>query len=250
MVSARVDGDMSFAVSAWQRGIEPSDFRVPAGWGGEAATYTATTVFDRTLLRAGETVSMKHFFRQRVSTGLKIPTDTTWPTQLVLRHEGSGQKYEMPVKFDATGVAESSWAIPADAKLGTYRASLEGVSDRRSYEAGEFRVEQYRVPTMKAVVQAPGTPVVDQKSVTLDLFVGYLSGGADAGAPVRLRTLVEPRTPWFRDYTDFAFGGDDVKEASPSPRARTCSRGCTGCALANTPRKVRASTVRRRRCCR
>jgi hypothetical protein len=212
MVSARLDGDMSFTVSAWQRGIEPNDFRMPAGWGGEAATYTARTVFDRTLLRAGETVSMKHFFRQRVSSGLRIPAETRWPTKLVLQHEGSGQRYDLPIRFDASGVAESSWVIPADAKLGSYRVSLEGAPDSRAYGSGEFRVEQYRVPTMKAVVQAPAAPVIDARSVSLDLFVGYLSGGAAAGAPVRLRTLVEPRTPSFRDYADFQFGGGDVKE--------------------------------------
>ena len=66
---------------------------------------------------------------------------------------------------------------------------------------------------MKAVVQPPAKPLVEaRRTSTLDLFVGYLSGGRRARAPVRLRTLVEPRCGGFRDYADFEFGGEDVKE--------------------------------------
>jgi hypothetical protein len=56
--------------------------------------------------------------------------------------------------------------------------------------------------------------------VSLDLFVSYLSGGGAARAPVRLRTIVEPRTPAFREYPDFTFGGEDVKEGIVSSDER------------------------------
>jgi uncharacterized protein YfaS (alpha-2-macroglobulin family) len=213
MVTARAADDLGFAVSGWQRGIEPSEFRVPVNWGGDDGEATvANTVFDRTLLRAGETLSMKHFLRQRTATGLglKLPAANAVPTTLTLTHAGSGQEYTMPVSFDASFIAESSWAIPADAKLGVYNATLTGSPDHHVRQSGDVRVEQYRVPTMKAVVQPPAKPVVNAKSVPLDLFVSYLSGGPAAGAAVRLRTLVEPRTPSFRDFPDYQFGGQDV----------------------------------------
>jgi hypothetical protein len=63
-VSARHTGadgveDMAFTWSDWQRGIEPWRFNVPTS--SEARPdERAHTMFDRTLLRAGETVSMKH----------------------------------------------------------------------------------------------------------------------------------------------------------------------------------------------
>jgi uncharacterized protein YfaS (alpha-2-macroglobulin family) len=229
MVSARLDRDMSFALSSWQEGISPSDFNTPFGWQGERGAYLAHTVFDRTLLRAGETVSMKHFFRQHASNGLQIPPthlrepdrppQPLVPDEVVLTHAGSGQTFRLPVSFDATGVAETHWPIPQDARLGVYQVEL--VRDERdgtsAFPSGDFRVEQYRVPTMRAVIQPPSRPLVRPQDVTLDLFVSYLSGGGASRAPVRLRTLLEPRTPGFRDYADFTFGGEDVKEGISNP---------------------------------
>src|SRR5580698_5579552 len=59
-VSARIDDpktgpDMAFVRSDWNRGIESWRFNVPTDMSGERTTR-ATTIFDRTLLRAGETV--------------------------------------------------------------------------------------------------------------------------------------------------------------------------------------------------
>jgi uncharacterized protein YfaS (alpha-2-macroglobulin family) len=154
---------------------------------------------------------MNHFLRDRVSEGLRIPGAGERPTKLTLTHAGSGQEYSLPVEFDAHGIAESQWQIPADARLGVYRATLGDDAQHHVLETGDVRVEQYRVPTMKAVVQPPAKAVVAQPSVPLDLFVAYLSGGPAAGAPVRLRTLVEPRTPTFPHYEEFTFGGEDVR---------------------------------------
>ena len=232
MVSARRDRDMSFSLSSWQDGISPSDFNARFGWEGEHGTYLAHTVFDRTLLRAGETVSMKHFFRQHVSAGLQVPPthlrepgrppQALIPHEAVLTHSGSGQTFRLPVSFDDAGIAESRWPIPQDARLGDYQVSL--VRDEKdgtsAFRSGGFRVEQYRVPTMRAVIQPPGHPLVRPKDVRLDLFVSHLSGGGAARAPVRLRTMIEPRTPGFRDYPDFTFGGADVKEGISSPDER------------------------------
>ena len=95
----------------------------------------------------------------------------------------------MPVRFDAAGISETSWAIPQDARLGEYHVDIAGsrqdAMDQAAYalRAGEFRVEQYRVPTMRAVIQPPSRPLVRPKDVTLDLFVTYLAGGGAARAP-------------------------------------------------------------------
>jgi len=232
MVSARLDGDMSFALSSWQNGISPSEFNARFGWQGERGTYLAHTVFDRTLLRAGETVSMKHFFRQHVPAGLQIPPthqrepehppQALIPHEVVLTHSGSGQTYRLAVTFDAAGIAETRWAIPQDARLGVYQVAL--VRDEKdgtsALQSGDFRVEQYRVPTMRAVIQPPSRPLVRPGDVTLDLFVSYLSGGGASRAPVRLRTMLEPRTPGFRDYPDFTFAGEDVREGISTPDQR------------------------------
>jgi alpha-2-macroglobulin len=67
MVSARAAGDFSFTLTDWGDGIRPYDFDLPYGW--SAADDIFHTIFDRSLLRQGETVNMKHILRRPVGTG-------------------------------------------------------------------------------------------------------------------------------------------------------------------------------------
>ncbi|MEO7774108.1 MAG: MG2 domain-containing protein [Steroidobacteraceae bacterium] len=216
MVSARTGDDFSFTLSAWANGIAPYDFDLPTG--NEDSAYVAHSVLDRSLFRAGETVSMKHFLRQRVGTGFRIPDAQQRPVQMWVTHSGSDQRFVLPVSFDAQGIAESRWEIPKDAKLGEYQISLGWSSDeRRRFHTSRFRVEQFRLPTMKATVQGPGQPQVRPGSVSLDLFVGYLSGGGAGNAAIKLRTLMEPRVLSFPDYADFSFVGEEIREGVSDP---------------------------------
>ena len=207
LVSARKDGDFSFTLTSWNEGISPSDFRFPSGtW---SAPQIAHTVLDRALFRAGETVSMKHYWRQHTADGLSVPAAR--PDKLVIEHGGSGQTVELPLSFDAAGIAESSWNIPNDARLGEYSLRLVGAEELNA-GSGSFRVEQYRVPLMRAELQAPAEPAVAVTELPMDLFVGYYAGGGAAGLPVKLRTQVQPRAISFPKYEDFSFGGAAVKE--------------------------------------
>jgi len=207
--SARAEGELGFTASFWDRGIEPDDFGLPMSrWSGP---WIAHAVLDRVLLRAGETVSMKLYLREQTSGGLASPMGST-DARLVITHQGSDQEYSRSLAFDASGIAETSWAIPRDAKVGRYGLRVEAKLDgeERSLDAGTFQVQEFRVPTMKAVVQPPAEPLVGETAADVDLFVGYLSGGGAAGAPVKLRTLVKPRRTRFAGYADYAFGGKDV----------------------------------------
>jgi uncharacterized protein YfaS (alpha-2-macroglobulin family) len=94
-VTARqVDGrgrpDMAFVFSSWQKGIESWRFNHPTEHSA-APDLRAHTVFDRTLLRAGETVSMKHFLRRETSSGL-----APWPRRSGRR--GSRSSMTAPAK--------------------------------------------------------------------------------------------------------------------------------------------------------
>ncbi|MYN11281.1 alpha-2-macroglobulin family protein [Pseudoduganella aquatica] len=203
-VSARSGGDMTFTLSNWSEGIESWRFNVPTEELGADKTVAAT-VFDRTLLRAGETVHMKHFLRRRNAGGFAYGTPQASDAKVIITHQGSEQKYELPLAWSSGGVAESAWTIPADAKQGTYDVMYEGRS------GGSFRVEQFRVPTMKALLQGPSAPVVQAEQLALDVQLSYLSGGGAAGAQVKLRTTQQGRNVSFEDYDDFAFAMGDVK---------------------------------------
>jgi hypothetical protein len=225
-ISARSGADFTFTLSNWQKGIEEWRFNLPTG-SMDDDTRLVATVFDRSLLRAGETVHMKHFLRRHVGAGLALvaPTDAPvkpdwrWrggeqsksdtaplPTKAWVIHEGSDEKVELPLHWDAAGNAQGEWAIPAQAKLGVYDVVIGG------QESGEFRVEQFRVPTMKALLSGPKQAAVAPSALTLDAQVSYLSGGPASLAPVTLRTVVEDKAVEFPDYEDFTFSSGDVKE--------------------------------------
>ncbi|MYM27090.1 alpha-2-macroglobulin [Duganella sp. CY15W] len=202
-ISARLGGDMTFTLSDWDRGIEMWRFNLPTGDFG-ADNVIASTVFDRTLLRAGETVHMKHFMRRHMEQGL-VRAAREQAANMFIIHEGSGQQYELPLKWSANGSAENTWTIPADAKQGWYELMIGGRA------SGRFRVEQFRVPTMKALLQGPKSPAVQVSSVDLDVQLSYLSGGGAGDAPVQLRTVVQDKGVSFEDYPDFSFSNGDVK---------------------------------------
>ncbi len=74
-------------------------------------------------------------------------------------------------------------------------------------QGGSFRVEQFRVPLMKAVLKPPSKSVVNASQVTIDAQLSYLSGGPAAGAPVKFRSRIVPSSQSFPDYDEFSFGG-------------------------------------------
>ncbi|HEX4332450.1 MAG TPA: MG2 domain-containing protein [Usitatibacter sp.] len=202
--------DLSFTLSTWREGIEPWNFGMNVGY-WSAKNLTIHTIFDRALFRAGEKVSMKHVARVPVGVGFRTPKPGEAPAKLTLIHVGSDQKVELPVRFDAHGIAESTWTIPKEAKLGTYELSWErnGVAIRAE---AQFRVEAFRVPLMRATLAAPAAPLVRPKSTQIDAAVTYLAGGPAGAIPVTVRHRVEPREASFEDYPEFQFGGDAVKE--------------------------------------
>ena len=207
-VVARKDGDLSFAQSGWNQGIGPEQFSLPGGSDYSARIYH--TVLDRALFRAGETVSMKHFIRRHTIKGFEISADLPAGRTVRIVHAGSGQEYTLKADFDRSGIAESQWKIPAEAKLGDYAVYL--VDGTESRLAARFKVEQFRLPSMRASVTGPGEPPVRPSSVDLDLHVAYLSGGGASGLPVKLRTLLRPTPVAYPGYEDYAFGGKPVVE--------------------------------------
>ncbi|MBN8759179.1 MAG: hypothetical protein BGO61_11575 [Thiobacillus sp. 65-69] len=206
-VSARVGADRTFTLSSWNDGIEPWRFNLPP-----ADVWTpdiAHSVLDRSLLRAGDTLAMKHFLRTRTGSGFAVPSSSALPTAVTFIHAGSGQRTSLPVKFDARGTAETQWAIPREARLGAYDIVLE--RGKRSWNAGHFNVSAFRLPTMRAQIGLPDTQLVRARSAAVDVGVQYLAGGGASGLPVKLRSLVEPLYYTHPDFPGAAFGNGGVK---------------------------------------
>ncbi|HXF17902.1 MAG TPA: MG2 domain-containing protein, partial [Burkholderiales bacterium] len=221
IVSARLADDLSFVMSEWNEGIARWRFNLrQGGWNGP---YLVTTVFDRTLLRAGETVNMKHYYRRHEAKGFSFVPADNLPKSITIMHQGSAQKYEIPVKWDTRNIAESSWQIPAGAKKGTYLVQMTDTLDVRpgargtTRSAGSFRVEDFRVPLMKAEIFGPKAMPVNAQSIDVDVHLRYLAGGMAAYAPVKVRAVVRPKNVAFADYDGFVFANGKVVEGPEQP---------------------------------
>ncbi|MEZ5606832.1 MAG: MG2 domain-containing protein [Burkholderiaceae bacterium] len=211
-VSARAQNhgvaDMAFTWSSWQRGIEPWRFNVPTSM-APTPDLRAHTVLDRTLLRAGETVSMKHLIRTETLAGFGLPRKD--PTRLVITHLGSGQEYTQPLQWRTTATggrsAESTFAIPQAAKLGVYGISLRGAGeDSPVLDSGSFRVEEFRLPVMQGRIGPEGSAaLVAATRVPVQVQVSYVGGGAAANLPVRVSALTRGFTPAYADFEAFSF---------------------------------------------
>jgi uncharacterized protein YfaS (alpha-2-macroglobulin family) len=202
--------DLAFVFSAWQQGIETWRFNHPTASGTEPE-LRAHTVFDRTLLRVGETLSMKHVLRRQTAQGLAALPAAEWPTEVHLTHVGSGEEVVLPLPASTASPAQGrslamQWAIPANAKLGLYEVSLH--RDSRQWGSGSFRVEAFKVPLVDARLAAPGAkagPLIAPSKLALQAQLTYLSGGAVGAAKATLSALLRERAPAYPGYEDYAF---------------------------------------------
>lgn len=257
--------DLAFVFSNWQKGVEPWRFNHPTSTEPEPELRTHT-VFDRTLFRAGETVSMKHFVRRETSSGLSMLPAADLPTRMKIVHQGSGQEFVQALRWSGARSASASWNIPAAAKLGVYDVTLERDSgrddQRRSWTSGSFRVEEFRLPLVDARVSGPKTVAVAPKELPVNVQLSYFSGGGMGQAPARLSALLRPRTGSFPGYDEFSFepprdlrqrdGAEADDEARNDPNGKlvadklpltTDRNGAATVTLKNLPALTRASEL-------
>ncbi|WP_448662541.1 alpha-2-macroglobulin family protein [Sphingomonas sp. CJ20] len=211
MVSARKGDDFSFTLTQWGEGIRPYDFDLPYGYSKPEQIFH--TVFDRALLRQGETVHMKHIVRQPIASG--FGTSPAFTGTLRLSHRGSDTKYELPLTIDANGVGETEWTAPQGAKMGDYDIQVVYTRDgeeKTLWTSQSFKVDEYKLPTMKASVAGPKDAAIRPRTLPLDLFVGYLSGGGASNLPVELRVGYFADFPTPAGYEGYSFGGRALSE--------------------------------------
>ncbi len=247
-------GDMAFTGSDWMRGIEPWRFNVPTSQSGRADVL-AHTVFDRTLFRAGETVSMKHFVRNQTADGFALPMEM--PNQMVVTHVGSGQQFVQQLVWRKTATggksAESSFVIPPAAKLGEYSVALRyrepsamkpsdadddddaastatagAIAGRPpvlqrfsgTVQSGEFRVEEFRLPVFAGSIEpSVKGPLVQPADLSALVQIQYVNGGAASGLPVKVSALVRNKQPAFADFDDFNFSPPRSPQADSAQAA-------------------------------
>ncbi len=207
MVSARKDGDYSFTLTGWSKGLSPYDFELPFEW--EAKPMIFHTIFDRTLMRAGETVHMKHILRRPIATGFVA---AGFKGNLRLRHRGSDTQYDLPVSIGPDGVGLTDWTAPKGTPQGDYDITLVAEKGDEIRSDQSLRVDEYRLPTMRATVSGPKQALVRPKTVPVSLYVGYLSGGGAGNLPVSVRTSFDRAMPTPKGWDGWSFGGSPMSE--------------------------------------
>ncbi|WP_047249411.1 alpha-2-macroglobulin family protein [Chromobacterium subtsugae] len=223
---AQGNEDVSFVRSSWNRGIESWRFPFPTQ-GGDGPAIIAHSILDRALFRAGETVSMKHLLRVQAGKGLAQLKPGQLPQQLRIVHDGSGDEVSLPLTWRKGRYAESSYALPREAKLGEYTLYLErkgtrGPADQGkpsspeldgySLQSGSFRVEEFRLPAMTGRIATAKNAGIAPVQVPLNVSLSWGNGGPAKGWPVEVSAMLADGYQRLKAYDDFSF--------SPPQRSR------------------------------
>lgn len=233
-IFAKKDSDFSFMSSEWGQGIESwryqvsNDFNEYDSW----SNLIGHTVLDRSLFKPGETVQMKHFFREHHQNGFAIAKPKLWPKSIYIRHTGSGKVYPLPLKIDPkTGTSINSFALTPEMPLGNYEIYFSNVAKSKKAKAsvideegeeveendydyyakktGSFLLTEFRLPLMAATVKIQGGTLVRSTSANVDLSASYLSGGPASKLKVLTRAQFSqsyfmPEFPGSEEYVFFS----------------------------------------------
>ncbi len=159
-VTARVGEDLAFAFSDWGEGISPWRFNVPTG--NYAGPYVAHAVLDRSLVRAGETVSMKVFVRRQTGQGFALPR-----ARRPRRHAPGAPRRVRPQVFGAGVVA--GHAARRSLLRGAARSAARNLRDPGARHAGARR---------KGAAGAPGRRI-PRRGVPRAAAAGAAAGARD-----------------------------------------------------------------------
>lgn len=162
--------------------------QVFAGWNGfpvgrDAQNFRAHTVLDRTLFKAGETVSMQHVVRLLESRGFALPPAGT--LDIEIRYSWSDKVSTSSVPLGPDGSATSQWTIPFDAKLGNYTVLV--LQGGRQLASAQFQVEEFRTPVFDSELRTKALWEHDAQLAVVDARLSYFAGGAAAGLPVTVQ---------------------------------------------------------------
>ncbi|MBI4815430.1 MAG: hypothetical protein HY791_04200 [Deltaproteobacteria bacterium] len=170
--------------SPWHFGL-PGDVPVL-----EAAVFT-----DRGVYRPGESVELKVIARP---DGRRPELERV---RLSIRDSRGQSLEDRELATDGFGAAHSSLSISKSAPTGEYEIEVtaEGRTARRT-----FRVEEYRVPTFRVVVDLPEAVVEGPAAATVK--ASYLFGGALGDRPVKWQISREPAVFAPNGFERFVFG--------------------------------------------
>jgi uncharacterized protein YfaS (alpha-2-macroglobulin family) len=209
LVLAEKDGDVAYAGSNWNEGIEPWEFGI--GYNrDEADPMLRGTVFsDRGVYRLGEEVHFKTILRQNTPAGIRLLREGT-PLLVSIRDSQYRLVDERAVKVNSWSSAEWTVTLPADGALGNYSVRVILESDRPKAKApeelqpgeepgpqadqavswlrtvnGSFLVAAYRRPDFRVDVTLTADQPIAGESLKGVINGRYLFGATMGARPVK-----------------------------------------------------------------
>lgn len=239
-VSATIDSEhpdalgvnqYSFALSNWNRGIEPWRFNISNFLRSKSdiGRLVEHSFFDRPLYQPGQIVAMKHYLRVLDKRNLSLPRASELPDKVRITHSGSGDQYDFNIQWLSTpsgGLSATTyWTLPKSAKLGRYRLSYLRNGNEILDSDQSFRVEEFKIPFLTGSMQLGETTkkpsdseqkqkqiLVAPQSVALDLQLNYISGGAASNWDTEVSAMIGEAVPSFEEYADYQFASKVLED--------------------------------------
>ncbi|MCX7957471.1 MAG: MG2 domain-containing protein, partial [Deltaproteobacteria bacterium] len=203
IVTARYKNDFSFVSSAWDKGIEPYRYNIYEYF--YSSDYVVHSVLSRNLLRAGETLHIKGYFRKKTLKNIFLASSEEMPRKVRIEHLGTQKVWEYDIRWSDNGNMYFKWDVPKDAHTGHYKiwyfdCPSDSTSGKCNFESETFLVEEFKVPLIKAELLIKDSD--KKEEVNVEGVFSYLMGAPANDLPVQLRykisddyTLSEPGYP-------------------------------------------------------
>lgn len=161
---------------------------------------------DRGIYRPGEKVHLGMMVRQN---NLKVPAHLPFEVQIM--NPRGEEAASAKLSTSADGLAEYTYAVPANADTGFYNLSLYRLNDKQEkiYVASSyFRVEEFEADTMKLKLKFEGDKPkgwFDTDSAEVRATLSNLYGNPAAGHVLKGDYRLEPGYFYFKEYEQYTF---------------------------------------------
>ena len=247
MVSARSGGDFSFTLTDWGEGLRPYDFEMPYGY--ERRETKVHTIFDRMLVRQGETIHMKHLVRKPAGgQGFTVPAafdGTLTPVAPRLRHAVRAAA----VSQRRAASARPNGPHPPAAPMGDY--DLQVVRWRRHHALHRPVVQGRRIQAAhhareRVRAEGGGGPARSRCRSTCSSAICPAAARPTCPVDLRVGWFAHSRTPdGYEGYTFGGAGGGGGRRARSTARAAT--RPCRCRRRRRCPSRLRGDGTQRSR---
>jgi len=175
MLGAQGEDNFGFAMSHWNEGVSPWDFKVPSDYypsGLLAYVYT-----DRPIYRPGDTVHFRLIVRQVSNGRYSLPDISSY--KLVLNDTLGQQVASFDLPLSGFGSAHGEYNLPSGAVPGTY-----GLLNPDDYSGVFFQVADYRKPEINLKVAFQATDVISGTTLLAEVNARYFFDAPAGNMPI------------------------------------------------------------------